>query len=126
MNKRLILGAPLLATFIGCTAQLKPNPDIYSYYVTPGTGFYPTQLCGVRPSGEACLQMRDGPKVRTVLNDYFLNWLPSLKANPMVRASSGRSSYLLPTEQAAPLLQALVADNKQRVFDRWMYNDDYD
>ena len=70
--------------------------------------------------------MRDGPMVRTVLKGYFLNWLPSLKANEMAIASSGRSSYLLPTEQAVPLLQALVADNKQREFERWMYNDDDD
>ena len=120
MNKLQMLGAPLLATLIGCTPQLKPNPDTYSYYVTPGTSFYPTQLCGVSPKGEACLQMMDGPKVKTQINDYFLNWLPSLQANETIIANSGRNSYVLPTEQAVPLLQALVADNRQRDFERMM------
>ncbi|EPJ49682.1 MAG: hypothetical protein OFPI_23560 [Osedax symbiont Rs2] len=126
MNKLLMLGAPLLATLIGCSPQLKPNSEINSYYVTPGSSFYPTQLCGVGPSGEACLQMKDGPKVKTQINDYFLNWLAGLQANETIIADSGRSSYRLPTEQAVPLLQALVEDNKQRDFERWMKYDDED
>ncbi len=120
MNKLLILGAPLLATLIGCSPPLKPNPDISAYYVTPGSSFYPTQLCGLTPSGEACLQMKDGPQVKTQINDYFLNWLLSLKANETTIATSGRSSYLLPAEQAVPLLQALVGDNRQREHERMM------
>ena len=126
MNKLLLLGAPIVATLIGCTAQLKPNPEISSYYVTPGAGFHPTILCGVSRTGEACLQMRDGPKVKTVLNGDFLNWLPSLQANETIIADSGRSSYLLPAKQAVPLLQALIADTKQREFERLMDYDDED
>jgi len=125
MNKLLILGVPLLAALVGCTPQLKPNPNISTYYVTPGTGFYPTQLCGISFAGEACLQMRNGPKVKAVLNGNFLNWLPGLQANQTTIANSGRRSYRLAAEQAVPLLQALVDDNKQRDFERWM-DDDYE
>ena len=120
MNKLLMLAPPLLVTLIGCSPQLKPNPEISSYYITPGTSFYPTQLCGVSPSGEACLRMKDGPKVKKQINDYFLNWLPSLQGNATTIANSGRSSYILPAEQAVPLLQALVADNRQREHERKM------
>ncbi|MCJ8340571.1 MAG: hypothetical protein MJK10_19065 [Pseudomonadales bacterium] len=124
MNKLQILAAPILATLIGCSPQLKANPEIYSYYVTPGAGLYPTHLCGVSPSGEACLQMKDGRKVKAVINDYFLNWLPSLKSNETTIANSGRSSYILSAEFAAPLLQALVAGSKHREFERRRKRDD--
>ena len=123
MNKSHILATAILATLIGCSPQLKPNSDIDTYYITPGTGLSPTMLCGVTPSGEACLRMQDGSKVKTLLNGYFLNWLPGLKANQTIIANSGKSSYLIPTEQGTQLLQALIADEKQREFERWMKRD---
>ena len=128
MNKLQILGTLILSTLIGCTPQLKPNPDIYSYsysyYVTPCSSFSPTQLCGVSPSGEACLQIKDGPKVKKVIYGSLLNWLPGLQANETTIATSGRDSFKLPKEQAAPLLEALIADNKQRESDRRMSGGD--
>ena len=124
MNKLQILGTLILATSIGCTPQLKPNPDIYSYYVTPGSGFSPTQLCGVSPSGEACLRIQDGPKVKKVIYGSLLNWLPSLQANETTIATSGRDSFKLPKEQAAPLLEAIIADSKQRESERRMSGGD--
>ena len=118
MKKLQLLGDPILAILIGCTPQLKPNQDIDSYYVTPGGSFSPTQLCGVSPTGEACMQIKDGPKVKTVIYGSFSNWLPSLKGNETTIATSGRSSYILPEEQAVSLLQALIVDNKQREAER--------
>ena len=126
MHKLPILLVPILMTLIGCTATmpLKPSPDIYSYYITPGAGFSATQLCGLSPSGERCLQMLDGRKVTSVINGYFVKWLPSLKGNETIIAiSSQKESYLLPQAQGIALLQALIEDNRQRARDRWDQDD---
>ena len=68
--------------------------------------------------------MLDGRKVTSVINGYFVKWLPSLKGNETIIAiSSGKESYLLPQAQGIALLQALIEDNRQRARDRWDQDD---
>jgi len=121
-----MLAALFLATLIGCSPQLKPNLDITSYYVTLGAEQTETLLCGITPSGEACLRMQDGPKLKAVLKGSILNWLSHLKDNKTTTAKPGKNAYLLSTMQGAQLLQALTVDNRHREFERWVQRYDYD
>ena len=126
MKSAKLLLILFLVTLIGCTTQLRPSQDIHSYFVTTPLQQSPPLLCGLKPEGEACLNIVDGPKVRAVLNDHISNWLPRLKSNQKTTSASGRSAYLLPKAQGAKLLQALVGDLRHREFERWAerYNDD--
>jgi len=123
--KKLLL-IYFLVTLIGCTTQLRPSQDIHSYYVTTPLQQYPALLCGLKAEAEACLNMIDGPNVKTVINGQLSDWLPSLQSNKMTMSAAGRSAYRLSKEQGAKLLQALVSDLRHREFERWTerYNDD--
>jgi len=126
MKSKKLLLIYFLVTLIGCTTQLRPSQYIHSYYVTTPLQQSPTLLCGLKPEGEACLIIVDGPKVKTVINGQLSGWLPSLLSNKMTMSALGRSAYLLPKEQGEKLLQALVSDFRHREFERWTerYNDD--
>jgi hypothetical protein len=125
MNKKLLYSLPILAILSGCISQLKPNDDLTNFIISPGGNFSPAELCADRSGTQACLRMKNGKAVNTVLQGDLSTWLRSLSDDQATDSESSKQFFSLNSNTGHSLLIALIKDNRQRELKELKFNRQY-